>query len=272
MVDFSSIRVDCPSVAFLFAYLDCLLEVVEGECLKWVSLFVGEDCPHNFVLSSLFPLVSHSARVARSLKMSKIRSNELETGLSSSDDHVISVVTSHSTFYKAWNISCSLMGKDEKWIRDRFQFPDSVRIRISSDEDRVCHSYVDKVCFYEANFTSGLRFPTHPFVRELFSYLHLASAKLVHNSWRIVISCIVVWMSANDKDVIKKDEFLHFHRLRKSKDLGYYEFKPWDRASMLILDYPSSLRNWKPNFFFVFGSGWEFILGEDLDEAPQVFS
>ena len=79
-------------------------------------------------------------------------------------------------------------------------------------------------------------------------------------------------MSANDKDVIKKDEFLHFYRLRKSKDLGYYEFKPWDRASMLILDYPSSLRNWKPNFFFVFGSGWEFILGEDLDEAPQVFS
>ena len=169
MVDFSSIKVDCPSVAFLFAHLGCLLEVVEGECLKWVSLFVGEDCPHNFVLSSLFPLVSHSARVARSLKMSEVRSNELETGLSSSDDHVISVVTSHSTLYKAWNISCSLMGKDEKRIRDRFQFPDSMRIRIPSDEDKVCHSYVDKVCFYEANFTSGLHFPAHPFVRELFS-------------------------------------------------------------------------------------------------------
>ena len=48
-------------------------------------------------------------------------------------------------------------------------------------------------------------------------------------------------MFANDGDVIKKDEFLHFYRLRKSKDLGYYEFKPWDRASRLILDYPSSL-------------------------------
>ena len=57
-------------------------------------------------------------------------------------------------------------------------------------------------------------------------------------------------MSTNNGDVIRKDEFLHFYCLRKSKDPGYYEFKPWDKASRLILDYPSSLRNWKPNFFF----------------------
>ena len=78
-------------------------------------------------------------------------------------------------------------------------------------------------------------------------------------------------MSANNGDVIKKDKFLHFYRLKKSKDLGYYEFKTWDRASRLILNYPSSLQNWKPNFFFVSGSGWEFVLGEDLDESPNFF-
>ena len=82
---------------------------------------------------------------------------------------------------------------------------------------------------------------------------------------------MVVWMSANNGDVIKKDKFLHFYRLKKSKDLGYYEFKTWDRASRLILDYPSSLQNWKPNFFFVSGSGWEFVPGEDLDESPKFF-
>ena len=87
----------------------------------------------------------------------------------------------------------------------------------------------------------------------------------------MVISYMVVWMSANDGDVIRKDEFLHFYRLRKSKDPGYYEFKSWDRASRLILDCLSSLWNWKPNLFFVSRSGWEFILGEDLDEAPKFF-
>ena len=48
-------------------------------------------------------------------------------------------------------------------------------------------------------------------------------------------------MSTNDGDVIRRDEFLHFYCLRKSKDLDYYEFKLWDRAFRLILDYPSSL-------------------------------
>ena len=100
------------------------------------------------------------------------------------------------------------------------------RIRIPSDEDRSCRSYADEVCFYKADFASGLRLPIHPFIMELFAYLHLAPAQLVPNSWRIVISCMVVWMSANDGDVIKKDKFLHFYYLRKSKDLGYYEFKP----------------------------------------------
>ena len=102
MVDYSSVRVDCPSVAFLFAHLGCLLEVVEREYLKWVSFFVGEDCPYRFVICSLFPLVSCSARVAKLLKMSReVRSSELETGLSSFDDHVVPEVTSPSTPYKA---------------------------------------------------------------------------------------------------------------------------------------------------------------------------
>ena len=60
----------------------------------------------------------------------EVRSSELETGLSSSDDRVIPEVTSPSTPYKAWNILCALLEKDEKLIRDRFQFLDLVRIMI----------------------------------------------------------------------------------------------------------------------------------------------
>ena len=96
------------------------------------------------------------------------------------------------------------MGKDEQQIKDRFQFPDLVKIGILSDEGRACHSYANEVCFYEADFTSGLCFLVHPFVRELFSYLHLAPTQLVPNFWRILVSCMVVWMSANDGDVIRR--------------------------------------------------------------------
>ena len=89
MVDYFVVRVAYPSIAFFFAYLGCLLKSVEGECLKRVSFFVGVDCPYTFVLFSLFPLFSHSAGVAKLLKMSKVRSSDLEMGLSSSDDRMI---------------------------------------------------------------------------------------------------------------------------------------------------------------------------------------
>ena len=57
-----------------------------------------------------------------------------------------------------------------------------MKIRILRDEERAYYFYANEVCFYEADFVSGLCFPIHPFVRELFSYLHLALAQIVHNS------------------------------------------------------------------------------------------
>ena len=159
MVDYSFVRFDCPSIAFLFTHLGCLLESVKEGCLDWVSLFVREDYPYEPILSFLFPLVSHSAKVARSLKMSEVRSSDLEIGLSLSDNHVISEATSSSTPYRAWNISCSLTGKDEQQIRDRFQFLNSVKIRILSDGEIACHSYADEVCFYEADVFISLFIP-----------------------------------------------------------------------------------------------------------------
>ena len=112
MVDYSAVRVIGPSIAFFFAHLGSLLESVDREHLERASSFVGEDCSYTFVLSSLFPLVSHFAEVARLLRMSKVRSSDLEMGLSSSDDRVVSEAISVSTPYKAWNISCSLTRKD----------------------------------------------------------------------------------------------------------------------------------------------------------------
>ena len=149
------------------------------------------------------------------------------TGLSSSEDHGALEVTSFSTPHKAWGICYSLRGKHEKRIRDRFQFPSSIKIRISNGDDKACHTFADEVCFYEADFVSGCRLLVHPFIRELFSLLQLASARLVPNLWRIVVYCMVVWMSANDGDIIRINEFLHFYHLRRSKVPGYEEFKPW---------------------------------------------
>nr|POF09658.1 hypothetical protein CFP56_10837 [Quercus suber] len=55
-------------------------------------------------------------------------STELETSLSSFEDHKALEITSPSIPYKAWDVCCVLKGKDKGRIRSRFQFPSSVRI------------------------------------------------------------------------------------------------------------------------------------------------
>ena len=106
----------------------------------------------------------------------EVRSSKLKTSLFSSKDSGAFEVTSPSTPHKAWGIRCSLREKAENRIRDRFQFSSCTKIRIPNGDDKVYHSYSDKVCFYEADFVSGLHFLIHPFIRELFTFLQLSPA------------------------------------------------------------------------------------------------
>ena len=184
MVDYSVVRSDCPSISFFFAHLCSLLEVV-GRRRPKVWLFMGRHCPFRFALCLLFPLVHGSMGIPKTLLMSgegEVKSSELETGLFSSKDSRAFEVTSLSTPYKAWDICCVLKRKEKGRIRNRFQFPSSVKVRIPDDDDRACHSYANEVCFYAANFVNGLSFPIHPFLRELFSHLLLTLVQLIPNS------------------------------------------------------------------------------------------
>ena len=98
--------------------------------------------------------------------MSEVRSNELETRLSSSDDPVEEDTTASTLrvvrVFSALEEECGLDAETLSRFRDRFQFPERVRIRLPHKEKRACHFSPGEVCFYEATFQSKLRFPVHP--------------------------------------------------------------------------------------------------------------
>ena len=80
------------------------------------------------------------------------------------------------------------------------------------------------------------------------------------NSWRIVISCMEIWLVATEGAMIKVDEFTYLYRLKESKEYRYYELVPWVRKARIVKDLPSSFRYWKSRFFFVSGDEWETLL------------
>ena len=46
------------------------------------------------------------------------------------------------------------------------------------------------------------------------------------NLWRIVVSCMGIWLASTDKDMIRVDELVYLYRLKESKEHGYYELLP----------------------------------------------
>ena len=128
--------------------------------------------------------------------------------------------------FHALKEKCSLKIEVFSKFKDRFQFPKGTRARLPRKDERAYEFAHGEICFYEAAFSCGLRFPVHPFIMKLLHYLNLALGQLMPNSWRIVISCIIIWTTIVDGNMLTVNEFVHLCRLKESKEFGYYEFVP----------------------------------------------
>ena len=145
MVGSSEVRIACPSIYFLFARLGGSLGV-----FPHVENFVFKGNSLGVVLTDLCPLLYQSLDWFEELVrergiMSKVRSSELDTGLSSSGEPVegdtaVSTPREVRAFY-ALEEACGLDANTIARFKDRFQFPERVRVRRPSDEDRACHFF-----------------------------------------------------------------------------------------------------------------------------------
>ena len=121
-------------------------------------------------------------------EMSEVRSNELEIGLSSSNEPMemgVDTVVFVPREVRAFSDLGEECGPDAEILSrfsQRFQFPARVRVHLPQPEERACHFSPGEVCFYEAAFLSGLRFPIHPFIMEILNHFRIAPRKLMPNS------------------------------------------------------------------------------------------
>ena len=107
---------------------------------------------------------------------------------SSSQPYVPAVVR----VFHALKEKCSLKIEVFSKFKDRFQFPEGTRDRLPRKDEKACAFAHGEVCFYEAAFSCGLRFPVHPFIMKLLHYLNLAPGQLMPNLRRMVISFMVI--------------------------------------------------------------------------------
>ena len=200
--------------------------------------FVFSSGGLGLVLGDLYPLLYKSQVWFKSVRGvlrwevmgSDVGSGDLERGASfnlggegTRADTTISTPSS-SVIVCAFHVlkeKCSLKIEVFSKFKDRFQFPEGTRARLPRKDERACAFAHGEVCFYEAAFSCGLRFLVHPFIMRLLHHLNLAPGQLMPNSWRIVISCMVIWMTISDGDMLMVNKFVYLYRLKESKEFGY---------------------------------------------------
>ena len=149
MVGSSKVRIVCPSISFLFVRLGGSLGI-----FPHVENFVFKGNSLGVVLTELCPLLRQSLDWFKGLVrereiMSKVRSSELDTGLSSSGEPVegdtaVSTPREVRAFY-ALEEACGLDVETVARFKDRFQFPTRVRVHRPSDKDRACHFFPGEI-------------------------------------------------------------------------------------------------------------------------------
>ena len=112
------------------------------------------------------------------------------------------------------------------------------------------------VCFFKVAFDNSLRFPLHPFIKEVLQHFNVCPFQLSPNCWGILVG-LLVFFRDRGLDVPSIALFLDLLSEKETAE-GFLYFSRRTRAPLVISDLPSSHSLWKERYFFVSGRNWEY--------------
>ena len=112
------------------------------------------------------------------------------------------------------------------------------------------------VCFFEAAFDNGLRFPLHPFIKNVLQFFNVCLSQLSPNFLGVLDGLLVVF---RDKglDVPSITLLLDFFSVKEAAE-GFLYILKRSSASLIISDLPSSHKHWKEHYFVIGDRNWEY--------------
>ena len=112
------------------------------------------------------------------------------------------------------------------------------------------------VCFFEVTFKNGLRFPLHPFIKNVLQHFNVCPSQLSPNFWGVLVGLLVVF---RDKGlgIPSIALLLDFFSVKEAAE-GFLYISERSSAKLIISDLPSSHKYWKERYFFVSSRHWEY--------------
>ena len=138
----------------------------------------------------------------------------------------------------------------------RYRPPFSVRVWSPDVLSSYVVSVSKMVCFFEVALDNGLRFPLHPFIKEVLQHFNVCPSQLSPNCRGILVG-LLVFFRDKGLGVPSIALFLDLFIMKESVE-GFLYFSRRAGAPLVISDLPSSHRLWKERYFFVSGRNWEY--------------
>ena len=160
----------------------------------------------------------------------------------------------------------------ESTFAERYRPLPGVRIWSPDFLTRYATSVPGMVFFFEVAFDNGLRFPLHPFIKQVLQHFHICPSQLAPNGWGILVGLLVFF---RDRGLGVPNVALLLHLFNPTATTeGFIYFPRRTGAPLVISDLPSSHRTWKVRYFFVSGSNWEYdsLDREDTLGVPRTWS
>ena len=73
---------------------------------------------------------------------------------------------------------------------ERYRPPLGVRVWTPDVLTFYVTSVLGMVCFFEVAFDNGLRFPLHPFIKEVLQHFNVCPSQLMPNCWGILVGLL----------------------------------------------------------------------------------
>ena len=119
------------------------------------------------------------------------------------------------------------------------------------------------VFFFEAAFKNGLRFPLHPFIKNVLQQFNVFLSNLSPNFWGVLVGLLVIFRDKGH-GVPSIAMLLDFFSVKDVAE-GFLYISKRTNAKLNISDLPSSHKHWKERYFFISGRNWEYNLADRED-------
>lgn len=138
-------------------------------------------------------------------------------------------------------------------MREKYQVPAEIELLLSTSTERPSDARPGEFALYEEALKGGLRLPLPQVVVDVLNRLEVAPGQLMPNTWKIVLACASAWPKANEGAAITVDEFFAYYKASGQQETWVTLQAATGRG--LVTGLPSSIKGWRPRWFYVSGNG-----------------